>query len=175
MNMSHSIKLQELNELDAKGFVQLLGGVFEHSPWVAERVAQLRPFASVEKLHESMVAAIESSGQDTQLRLIRAHPELAGKAAVRGEMTDESNREQKGAGLDQCTAEEFASIQSLNAQYQDKFKHPFIVAVRGHTRQSVIALITLRLKNSAEEEQAECLRQIFKIGALRLADLVAND
>jgi 2-oxo-4-hydroxy-4-carboxy-5-ureidoimidazoline decarboxylase len=173
--MSHSIKLQKLNELDAEGFVQILGGVFEHSPWVAERVAQLRPFVSIGKLHEAMVAAIEASGHDTQLRLIRAHPELAGKAAVRGEMTEESNREQKGAGLDQCSPEEFASIQNLNSQYQDKFKHPFIVAVRGHTRQSVIALITQRLKNSAAEEQAECLQQIYRIGKFRIEDLVVSD
>lgn len=172
--MSHSISLQNLNTLDATAFVQCLGGVFEHSPWVAERVVTQRPFASVEKLHAAMVAAIEAAGPEVQLRLIRAHPELAGKAAVRGEMTQESNREQKGAGLDQCSPEEFASIQSLNAQYQDKFKHPFIVAVRGHTRQSVIALVTQRLKNSAAEEHAECLKQIYRIGELRLADLVAN-
>lgn len=172
--MSHSISLQKLNTLDAAAFVQLLGGVFEHSPWVAERVASQRPFASLEKLHSAMVDAIESSGPEMQLRLIRAHPELAGKAAVRGEMTQESNREQKGAGLDQCSPEEFASIQSLNAQYQEKFKHPFIVAVRGHTRQSVIALVTQRLTNSAAEEHMECLKQIYRIGELRLTDLVTK-
>ena len=172
--MSYPISLQKLNSLDTAGFIQFLGGVFEHSPWVAERVAGQRPFASTDELHAAMVAAIEAAGQEAQLRLIRAHPELAGKAAVRGEMTEESNREQRGAGLDQCSPEELASIQSLNAQYQQKFNHPFIVAVRGHTRQSVIALVTQRLKNSAAEEQAECLRQIYRIGELRLADLVAN-
>jgi 2-oxo-4-hydroxy-4-carboxy-5-ureidoimidazoline decarboxylase len=121
------------------------------------------------------VAQIEAAGQDAQLRLIRAHPELAGKAAVLGELTQESHREQKGAGLDQCSPEELTSIQILNAQYQQKFSHPFIVAVRGHTRQSIIGLLRQRLANSPTQEQVECLQQIYRIGRLRLDDLLHHD
>jgi 2-oxo-4-hydroxy-4-carboxy-5-ureidoimidazoline decarboxylase len=120
-----------------------------------------------------MVAEIESAGRIAQLRLIRAHPELAGKAAVRGELTQESTREQSGAGLNQCSVTEFATLQRLNQAYNKKFGFPFIVAVRGHTRQSIIALFAQRLENSPEDEIRECLQQIYRIGMLRLADLVA--
>jgi 2-oxo-4-hydroxy-4-carboxy-5-ureidoimidazoline decarboxylase len=173
--MSQAIRMEQLNRLDTAGFVSLLGAVFEHSPWVAERVAGQRPFTSIDALHASMVAVIEAAGQEAQLRLIRAHPELAGKAAVLGELTQESHREQKGAGLDQCSPEELTSIQILNAQYQQKFSHPFIVAVRGHTRQSIIGLLRQRLANSPTQEQVECLQQIYRIGRLRLDDLLHHD
>jgi 2-oxo-4-hydroxy-4-carboxy-5-ureidoimidazoline decarboxylase len=170
--MSASISLSALNVLDTDNFVSLLGGIFEHSPWVAQRVADQRPFASVADLHAAMVAAIDAAGQDAHLRLIRAHPELAGKAAVRGELTQESTREQSGAGLNQCSATEFETLQGLNQAYNKKFGFPFIVAVRGHTRHSIIALFAQRLENSPEVEIRECLQQIYRIGMLRLADLV---
>jgi 2-oxo-4-hydroxy-4-carboxy-5-ureidoimidazoline decarboxylase len=164
--------LQDLNALDAPTFTQRLGSIFEHSPWVAERVVNLRPLASTQALHAAMVAAIEAEGSEAQLKLIRAHPELAGKAAVRGELTEESNREQSGAGLDRCTREEFAELHSLNTRYNQKFGFPFIVAVRGHTRHSIIALMAQRLGNNVEAEQRECLQQIYKIGEFRLGDLL---
>ena len=167
------MNLQDLNALDAPAFNQLLGGIFEHSPWVAERVLHQRPFASIQALHAAMVAAIEAEGFDAQLKLIRAHPELAGKAVVRGELTEESNREQSGAGLDRCTLPEFAELQNLNTRYNQKFGFPFIVAVRGHTRHSIIALMAQRLDNNAQAEQSECLQQIYKIGQFRLEDLLS--
>lgn len=170
--MTPKIALSRLSAMDASAFVQVLGGIFEHSPWVAERVAHQRPFASTQALHAAMVAAIEAEGSEAQLKLIRAHPELAGKAAMRGELTEESNREQSGAGLDRCTPQEFAELQSLNTRYNEKFGFPFIVAVRGHTRHSIVVLMAQRLDNSAEAEQRECLRQIYKIGEFRLADLL---
>ncbi len=172
--MTFKMTLQDLNALDTPAFTQRLGGIFEHSPWVAERVVNLRPFASTQALHAAMVAAIEAEGSDAQLKLIRAHPELAGKAAVRGELTEESNREQSGAGLDRCTPQEFAELQDLNTRYNQKFGFPFIVAVRGHTRHSIIALMAQRLGNNVEAEQRECLQQIYKIGEFRLADLVVE-
>ncbi len=165
------MNLPTLNALDAPAFTQVLGAIFEHSPWVAERVVHQRPFASTQTLHAAMVAAIEVEGSEAQLKLIRAHPELAGKAAVRGELTEESNREQSGAGLDRCTPQEFAELRSLNTRYNQKFGFPFIAAVRGHTRHSIIALMAQRLGNSVEAEQRECLQQIYKIGAFRLAAL----
>lgn len=167
--MTAKISLPQLNALDATAFVQALGGIFEHSPWVAERVVHQRPFDSTQALHAAMVAAIEAEGSEAQLKLIRAHPELAGKAAVCGELTEESSREQSGAGLDRCTPQEFAELQSLNTRYNQKFGFPFIVAVRGHTRNSIIALMAQRLNNDTQAEQHECLKQIYKIGEFRLA------
>jgi 2-oxo-4-hydroxy-4-carboxy-5-ureidoimidazoline decarboxylase len=170
--MTSTMNLHDLNALDTPTFIQRLGGIFEHSPWVADRVLNQRPFASTQALHTAMVAAIEAEGSEAQLKLIRAHPELAGKAAVRGELTEESSREQSGAGLDRCTPQEFADLQSLNTRYNEKFGFPFIVAVRGHTRHSIMALMAQRLGHSVIEEQRECLTQIYKIGEFRLADLL---
>jgi 2-oxo-4-hydroxy-4-carboxy-5-ureidoimidazoline decarboxylase len=124
-------------------------------------------------LHTAMVAEIEAAGEATQLTLLRAHPELAGKAAVRGELTAESTREQSGAGLSQCSPEEFAKLQRLNSDYNSKFGFPFIVAVRGHTRHSIIALFEQRLANDPASEMRECLQQVYRIGRLRLDDLIA--
>ena len=108
-----------------------------------------------------------------RLRLIRAHPELAGKAAVRGELTDESTREQKGAGLDQCSAEEFERMQELNRRYNEKFGFPFVIAVKGHDRHSILRAFAERLENPPAAEAAECIEQIIRIGGFRLADAIA--
>ncbi len=105
--------LAELNALDRTGFVAALGGIFEHSPWVAEHAYAARPFASVEALHRAMVAAMHEASRDEQLALIRAHPELAGRAMVRRELTTDSASEQSGAGLDRCSPEEFARLTDL--------------------------------------------------------------
>jgi hypothetical protein len=164
--------LSELNSASPEQLVAVLGGIFEHSPWVAQRVAPKRPFATVQDLHAGMVQAIEDEGLDAQLKLIRAHPELAGKAAVRGELTEESTREQSGAGLNLCSTGEFAKLHALNDAYNAKFGFPFIVAVRGHNRHSIIALFEERLNNTVDNERRECLQQIYKIGAFRLADLI---
>lgn len=172
--MTRQINLQSLNTLGAEEFSGRLGGIFEHSPWIAERVAGRRPFASLEALHTAMVGEVEAAGEAAQLALLRAHPELAGKAAVRGELTAESSREQGGVGLDQCTSEEFARLQKLNADYNAKFGFPFIVAVRGHTRASIIALFEQRLANDRASEIQECLRQVYRIGLLRLQDLLQH-
>jgi 2-oxo-4-hydroxy-4-carboxy-5-ureidoimidazoline decarboxylase len=168
--MNHTVSLQELNQADQTKFVSILGGIFEHSPWVAERSYGQRPFALVQDLHTAMAEAVRKADDATQLALIRAHPELAGKAAVRGELTEESTREQSGAGLNQCSAEEFATLQKLNADYNDKFGFPFVIAVRGHDRQSIIAHFTRRLSSDRATEMKECLEQIIKIGGFRLAD-----
>ena len=172
--MTIKLPLQALNSTEPHTFIQVLGGIFEHSPWVAEQVVTLRPFSSINALHAAMVQQIEAAGSEVQLKLIRAHPELAGKAAVRGELTEESSREQSGVGLDRCSPQEFAQLQDLNTRYNQRFGFPFIVAVRGHSRESIIALMAQRLGNSAEVEQGECLQQIYKIGAFRLNDLLAD-
>lgn len=167
-----AIALSALNSLSAAEFVTALANVFEHSPWVPERVTALRPFNSTLHLHQAMYAVVMRATVDEQLALIRAHPELAGKAAVRGELTSESTREQAGAGLSACSPEEFAKLQTLNAAYATKFGFPFVLAVKGHNRTSVIAALEQRGNNSAEHERGVALREIGRIAAFRLADLV---
>ena len=168
------IDLASLNALDREAFVLTLAGIFEHSPWVAERVLPLRPFASVDALHTAMVAAVAAAGEGAQLVLIRAHPQLAGKAAVRGELTEASTLEQRGAGLEQCSPGEYAQLHALNDAYEAKFGFPFILAVRGHTRASILASMAARLDNTRGEEIGEALRQIARIASFRLHDLVKD-
>jgi len=166
------ISLASLNAMSAADFVSAVGNVFEHSPWVAERAAGARPFASRLALHEAMCAEVARASSEEQLALIRAHPELAGRAAIRGELTAESTREQKRAGLSSCTPEEFAQLQALNSAYSKKFGWPFILAVKGHNPTTVIAALERRANHNAASERAESLDQIGRIAGFRLADLV---
>jgi 2-oxo-4-hydroxy-4-carboxy-5-ureidoimidazoline decarboxylase len=164
--------LDTLNAMSVADFTATLGAIFEHSPWVAERAAARRPFASVQQLHEAMADAVRGAAEEERIALIRAHPELAGKAAVRGELTEESTREQKGAGLDQCSPEEFARMQDLNQRYNEKFGFPFVIAVKGHDRHSILDNFARRLENQRDAEAKECIEQIIRIGGFRLADNV---
>lgn len=156
--------------LDCPAFEALLGGIYEHSPWVARRAWLRRPFASVGDLHAAMEAAVRDASHDEQLGLIRAHPELLGKldAAV---LTEASRSEQACAGLDRCTAAEKARMQALNAAYRERFAMPFIVAVRGLDWEGIIARMEARLPNDAATEEAEALRQVGRIARLRLEAL----
>ncbi|WP_397475444.1 2-oxo-4-hydroxy-4-carboxy-5-ureidoimidazoline decarboxylase [Pusillimonas sp.] len=172
--MSTRITLAELNVMPGAQFVHMLGGIFEHSPWVAEQVASLRPFDGIDDLHQAMVDRIVDAGAEAQMALIQAHPELAGKAAVRGKLTPESTSEQRGAGLDQCSPEEYSELTALNQAYREKFGFPFILAVRGHDRRSIIEEFRRRLALSRSDETAECLEQIYKIGRFRLDDLIST-
>jgi 2-oxo-4-hydroxy-4-carboxy-5-ureidoimidazoline decarboxylase len=162
-------RLVELNALDEEDFVERIGGIYEHSPWVAEAAWQHRPFASVAALHAAMHDAVLSSGAERQLALIRAHPELAGKLAA-AELTEASRGEQVSAGLDRCTAGERAQLQDLNRRYREKFDFPFIVAVRGLNWSDIIARATLRLADDREREIATALAEIGRIARFRLAD-----
>jgi OHCU decarboxylase len=170
--------LPDLNSCDSATFVERLRGIYEHSPWIPERAAARRPFANVTALKLALQDVVSAAMQDEQLGLIRAHPELAGKAAVAGQLTAESTSEQARSGLHLCSAEEFATLHQLNADYNAKFGFPFILAVKGPTgqgltRQSVIATFARRLKNQRADEIAECLRQIKRIAEIRLNDLLA--
>lgn len=165
--------LDELNALGHDAFVARLGGIYEHSPWVADEVSPLRPFASIDELHAAMSKAVVDAGETAQLALLRAHPQLAGKAALRGELTTDSTREQQGAGLDQCSPEEFAQLHALNAEYEQCFGFPFILAVRGHTRASILANMAARIDSTREDEFAEALHQVDRIARFRLEALLA--
>jgi N-carbamoyl-L-amino-acid hydrolase len=169
--------LTELNGCDQAGFIEHLRGIYEHSPWIPERACAWRPFASATALKQALQRVVNAASVDEQLGLIRAHPELAGKAAIAGELTAESTQEQTKSGLNLCSADEFAALQRLNADYNAKFGFPFILAVKGPdgnglTRQHVIATFARRLKHQRGDEMAECLRQIKRIAELRVNALL---
>ena len=166
------ITLQELNTMPVAQFVATLGAVFEHSPWVAERAAAARPFGSCEELLQAMCAVVQAASTEEQLALIRAHPHLGARGRRRAELTENSANEQRGAGLDACTEEEFARLLELNASYMQKFSFPFILAVRGHDPASILAALETRLHHDPELERRTALTQIGRIGGYRLADLV---
>ena len=163
--------LDEANGFDTATFVATLGGVFEHSPWVAERAYARRPFASVDELHRAMAEAMHAAPRAQKLALIRAHPELAGRAMVRNELTRDSTREQAGAGLTACSPEEYARLVELNRRYNDRFGFPFILAVKGYDRAGVLREFERRVDRDAETEFDEALAQIARIARFRLAAL----
>lgn len=162
------LSLDDLNAADEAGLVAALGDIYEHSPWVAEAIAGRRPFASLTDLHAAMVQAVLGAGTTRQLALIRAHPDLAGKAARAGALTTASTAEQASAGLDRLSDVDFATFHRLNDAYKAKFGIPFIVCVRRHTRESILRQFARRLENGAEAERETALAEIFLIAALRL-------
>ena len=169
------LTLEQLNAASAGEFVALLDGIYEHSPGVAERAAARRPFGSLAALKHALAHSVREAGRDLQGALIRAHPELAGKAMVSKSLTAESTNEQGKAGLTDCTSAEFAHIQQLNAAYNTKFGWPFIMAVRGPRglglpRSEIIATFERRLAGHADFEFAEALRNIHRIAEIRLND-----
>lgn len=170
MTIAPAPTVQSLSALDRDAFVAALHGIFEHSPWVAERAWPRRPFADRAALEQALENTMMAASRAEQLALVQAHPELAGKAAIAGNMTRESVSEQGGAGLNACSPEEFAQLQALNEAYNAKFGHPFILSVRGRTRAEIIAAFQQRLSNDIETEFAESLRQIARIARLRLAE-----
>lgn len=166
--------LDQLNAATPSDFSAVLAGIYEHSPWVPETVVRQRPFASIDALATALAAAVANADESAKLRLIRAHPQLAGKAAIAGELTEASTREQRGAGLDRCTPQEYARLTQLNAAYQEKFEFPFILAVAGHSRDSILANLAARLSNERHLEYSEALRQIDRIARLRLETLLGG-
>jgi OHCU decarboxylase len=167
-----SISSDELQRLERARFVELFGGVFEHAPWVAERAFDAGPFHDIEALHGAMVEAMRRAPREQQLALIRAHPDLAGRAAVAGELTAASSAEQASAGLEQCTPAEFERFRELNDKYKEKFRFPFILAVKGRTRAEILVAFEQRLDHAPEAEFEEALNQIARIARFRLEDLV---
>jgi len=166
------ISLDELNAADEAAFVAALGGIYEHSPWVAEEAARHRPFVSLAALHAAMAEAVRAAPAERQLALVRDHPDLAGKAARAGNLTVASVAEQAGAGLDRLTEEEFAAFHRLNGAYADKFGFPFIVCVRRLTKESILKAFARRIENGREAEIATALDEIGRIAALRLDETV---
>jgi beta-ureidopropionase / N-carbamoyl-L-amino-acid hydrolase len=171
-----SITLDQLNRASASDALKMLEGIYEHSPWVAQAIIMHRPFRSLPALKHALLTAVDNADRDAQLALIRSHPELAGKAMISKSLTAESANEQSKAGLTQCTPEEFARLQELNANYNAKFGWPFILAVRGPrgdgpSKNEIIATLERRLAGQPAFEFDECLRNIHRIAEIRLNDL----
>ena len=169
------LTVDEVNGLALDAFVSKFGSLFEHSPWVAEGAWRKRPFGDFAELYEAFVEATYGAPRARQLDLIRAHPDLAGKVAVAGELTAESEREQAFAGLNRLTPDEYEDFQRLNTAYRDKFGFPFIVCVREHGKETILASAAARLGHSRSEEIETALGEIARIARLRLEDLVEQE
>jgi len=161
--------------VDKATFLARFGGIFEHSPWIAARVwEQGQNSGDVQELHAAFSEVIRSTNREQQLVLLRAHPQLASAIASGEEITAESRGEQRGAGLDQCSAIEFEEFEYLNSTYSDKFGFPFIIAVKGLGREQILEFFRARLTNTPEEEFTEALEQVIRIGNFRLRDATAK-
>ncbi len=161
--------------LDRDAFVARFGGVFEHSPWVAQAAWEARPFADVAALHAAMVAAVDAAPREQQLELIRAHPDLAGREAAQGRLSEASTREQRGAGLlDTLGIDRRERLRAINAAYKARFGFPLVICAREHTADSIMATARGRLQGTQEGEERTALGEIAKIARLRLDDLLGG-
>lgn len=166
--------LEALRKASAQEFAAALGDIFEHSPWVAERVAAKRPFANVRALLDAMTAAVNHATLEEKTALLRAHPDLAGKAARAGVLTKDSSAEQGSAGLDRLSEVEYEAFQRLNTDYRQKHEIPFILCVRRHTKGSILKQFERRIDNAPEREFETALMEVFRIAALRLDQKIEN-
>jgi 2-oxo-4-hydroxy-4-carboxy-5-ureidoimidazoline decarboxylase len=166
------VDMASINAMDRAAFVVKFGGIFEKSPWVAEKAWEKRPFASVDELHAAMVAVAKDAPATRQLALLQSHPDLAGKEARAGTMTAASVAEQASAGLDALPPVEFAELSRLNAAYKAKFGFPFIIAVKMYTKEGIFFEFKRRLQNDTQTEFANDLQNVYLITRLRLNKLL---
>jgi 2-oxo-4-hydroxy-4-carboxy-5-ureidoimidazoline decarboxylase len=169
-----AIFIDELNRMSADSFVAALGDVAEHSPWVAERAAAARPFSDRAAVIDAFAGALRGATRDERLAVLRAHPDLAGRVAVAGELTGDSKREQADAGLDRLSLEEFERFTALNTTYKERFDMPFIFAVKGASKDMILAAFEERVGNNRESEFANALDNVCRILRFRLEDRVAG-
>jgi OHCU decarboxylase len=163
-----------LNELGREGFLRVIGPVFEHSPWIAELTWAKRPFESAATLHRALCETVLASDDPRKLALIRAHPDLAGRAARAGTLTPASTCEQASGGLDKLSAEEAALFDTYNREYRERFGFPFVICARQNKKEAMLAGFERRLKNSLQQEIEAALAEILKIAELRLHDLLVS-
>lgn len=169
------LSLVEINQLDRSAFVARLGSLFEGSPWIVDEAWPAQPFADLEQLHAALCDRMYAAPIERQIALIRAHPDLVGRAALAGTLTPESTREQASAGLDRLTPDEIAQFMRLNRSYQERFGFPFVICARENKKESILAGFHTRLQHERDEEIATALREIAKIAWLRLHDLAEED
>ncbi len=172
--MTASLTVAAANALPLDAFIKAFGDVAEASPWVAMAAEPKRPFRDREALVAAFVSAIDEAAGDRQLALLRAHPDLAGRAAIAGDVLPESKKEQGGAGLDRLTPDEFARFMSLNTRYRERFDFPFIIAVRGASKDTIVAAFDERMGHGPEQEFVTALEQVKRIIRLRLEDRVSD-
>ena len=170
--MRKRITAEEASNLDRDEFVTRFGSLFESSPHFAEAAWRKRPVRDFSHLFRTFREAVYETSSERQIALIRAHPDLAGKAAVEGALTQESTREQASAGLDKLSPEEYKSFTCMNSAYKEKFGFPMVVCVREHTKESILKQVEARLKHSRDEEVETALAEISKIARLRMQDIV---
>ncbi|MFK7602901.1 2-oxo-4-hydroxy-4-carboxy-5-ureidoimidazoline decarboxylase [Deinococcus sp. SM5_A1] len=168
------LSLEAVNALSADAFTDYFAGVLEYSPQYAQAAAAQRPFQNVEEVADAFKDAVHADSEAAQLKLIRAHPDLAGKAALAGELTAESAHEQASAGLDRLTPDEFAEFGRLNDAYHEKFELPYVVCVRENDKDSIFEGARRRLANTPEQERQAALHEISRIARLRILDLIAS-
>ena len=174
--MPERITIAEVNRLDEDEFLARFGSLYEHSPWVAKEAWSARPFGSLDELRGAMAGAVRAAPAGRKMDLICAHPDLAGKAAIAGELTPQSEGEQASAGLDRLSPEEYEAFTRINREYREKFGFPMIVAVREHAnKESILRNAEERLGNSQEREIETALGEIHKIARLRLEDLIEDE
>ena len=166
------VDMAPINAMDRAAFVVKFGGIFEKSPWVAEKTWEKRPFASLDDMHAAMVAVAKNAPAAQQLALLQSHPDLAGKEAQAGAMTASSVAEQASAGLNALSPPEFAELSNLNASYKAKFGFPFIIAVRMYTKEGIFFEFKRRLHNDTQTEFANDLQNVYIITRLRLNKLL---
>ncbi|GCD52479.1 2-oxo-4-hydroxy-4-carboxy-5-ureidoimidazoline decarboxylase [Acetobacter pasteurianus] len=164
--------LQDVNTLSPQQFVETFGGIYEHSPWVAEAAAKQRPFASMQQMKHAFSQAVQQAPESQKLALVRSHPELGHRMGVDPDLSAESTQEQGSAGLDRLSPAEYRQLRDLNDAYQKKFGVPFVICVRQATKAVILEAMEQRLTSSFTEELAEALKQIDAIAALRLQDKV---
>ncbi len=160
----------ELNRMDRAAFIAAVGWIFEHSPWVAERAFDARPFAGLEALHTSMMDQVERASFAERLALLQAHPDLGARARL----SEASTSEQAGAGLDSLTPGEFEQLHRLNAAYRTRFGFPFLLAVKGSTKHDILRALQSRMEATPEDEYREALRQVYRIARFRLEDSIPS-
>jgi 2-oxo-4-hydroxy-4-carboxy-5-ureidoimidazoline decarboxylase len=166
------VDMAPINAMDRAAFVQKFGGIFENSPWVAEKAWEKKPFASLDEMHAAMVAVAKYAPATAQLALLQSHPDLAGKEAQAGTMTASSVSEQASAGLNALSHDVMVQVSDLNAAYKKKFGFPFIIAVRMHTREGILFEFNRRLQNDTQTEFANDLQNVYVITRLRLNKLL---
>jgi 2-oxo-4-hydroxy-4-carboxy-5-ureidoimidazoline decarboxylase len=164
----------ELGALSREKFVDYLGSIYEHSPWIAEQAWTRRPFSSLDDLRSKLDASLRAAGPEAHLALIQAHPDLAGRLARAGRLTNESTREQQSAGLDSLAPEEAAEFDRLNRAYLDRFGFPFVICARLNDRRTILEAFRRRLRHEREEEIVTALAEIHQIAGLRLAQIVQD-
>jgi len=164
--------IAELNSLSREEFVRIIGPVFENSPWIAETTWPKRPFAHLDQLHRVLCDTVRDAGEERQLALIRAHPDLVGQAALAGTLSAASNREQASAGLGRLTSDEITNFQRFNEAYHERFGFPFVICARRNKKEAILEAFPVRLQHSREAEIETALEEIGRIAYLRLQDIV---